>query len=178
MVFVTTKLQGVFIIDVETKEDDRGFFARTFCQHEFEAHGLNPRVAQCSTSFNKNKGTLRGMHYQAAPYAEVKVVRCTAGAIYDVAVDLRQDSPSHKKWVAIKLTAENRRALYIPAGCAHGFQTLEDDSEVYYQISNFYHPESARGVRWNDPAIGIDWPAVEARTISEKDRSYPDFAAR
>jgi dTDP-4-dehydrorhamnose 3,5-epimerase len=174
VVFVETKLPGVYIIEAEKKEDERGFFARTFCQHEFEAHGLNPRVAQCSTSFNKKKGTLRGMHYQVAPFAEVKVVRCTAGAIYDVAVDLRPDSLSYKQWTAVDLTADNRRALYIPAGCAHGFQTLVDDAEVYYQVSEFYHPEAARGVRWNDPAFGITWPIKEV-IISTKDASWGAF---
>jgi dTDP-4-dehydrorhamnose 3,5-epimerase len=175
VVFIETKLPGVYIIEVEKIEDERGFFARTFCPQEFAAHGLNPHVAQCSTSFNKKKGTLRGMHYQVAPAEETKVVRCTMGAIYDVAVDLRPDSVTHKQWVAVELTQENRRAIYIPARCAHGFQTLVDEAEVYYQISEFYHPEAARGIRWSDPAIRIDWPPVETRTISERDRSYPDF---
>jgi len=155
-------------------EDGRGFFARTFCQHEFEAHGLNPRVVQCSTSFNKKKGTLRGMHYQVEPYAEVKVVRCTAGAVYDVAVDLRRDSPTFKQWVAVELTADNRRMFYIPAGFAHGFQTLVDNAEVYYQISEVYSPEAAKGIRWNDPALGILWPEVGNRILSERDMSYED----
>jgi dTDP-4-dehydrorhamnose 3,5-epimerase len=175
LVFVETKLPGLYIIEVDKMEDERGFFARTFCQHEFEAHGLNPRVAQCSTSFNKQKGTLRGMHYQVAPYAEVKVVRCTAGAIYDVAVDLRPDSPTYKQWVAVELTADNRRAIYIPAGCAHGFQTLVDNAEVYYQISEFYHAEAARGVRWDDPAFGVQWPLPEGPIMSERDRSYAHY---
>ncbi len=175
MVFVETKLKGVYIIEVEKIEDERGFFARTFCQHEFEAHGLNSRVVQCSTSFNKKKGTLRGMHYQVAPYAEVKFVRCTAGAIYDVALDLRPDSLTYRRWIAVELTQDNRRALYIPAGCAHGFQTLVDNAEVYYQISEFYHPEFARGVRWDDSAFGIVWPEVENRLLSERDISYGDY---
>jgi len=175
VVFVETKLQGVYIIEAERREDARGFLARTFCQREFEAHGLNPRVAQCSTSFNKRKGTLRGIHYQVAPYAEVKVVRCTAGIIYDVALDLRPDSPTYKEWVGIELTEENRRAIYIPAGCGHGFQTIVDDSEVYYQISEFYYPEFARGIRWDDPAFGVQWPLREGVTLSDKDRSYPDY---
>ncbi|MGA2606305.1 MAG: dTDP-4-dehydrorhamnose 3,5-epimerase [Terriglobia bacterium] len=176
MVFVETKLEGVYIIEVEKREDDRGFFARTFCQHEFEARGLNPRVAQCSTSFNKRKGTLRGLHYQVAPYGEVKVVRCTAGAIYDVAVDLRPDSLTYKQWVAAELTEDNRRALYIPVGCAHGFQTLVDDAEVYYQISEFYHREAAKGVRWDDPAFGVQWPLRKGPIVSERDRSYADYS--
>jgi dTDP-4-dehydrorhamnose 3,5-epimerase len=175
LVFVETKLAGLYIIEVEKREDERGFFARTFCQHEFEAHGLNPRVAQCSTSFNKKKGTLRGLHYQVAPYAEVKLVRCTAGAIYDVAVDLRPDSPTYKQWVAVELTDANRKSFYIPAGCAHGFQTLVDNAEVYYQISEFYHAEAARGVRWDDPALGIVWPDVENRNVSERDMSFGDW---
>jgi dTDP-4-dehydrorhamnose 3,5-epimerase len=175
LVFVETKLAGLYIIEVEKREDERGFFARTFCQHEFEAHGLNPRVAQCSTSFNKKKGTLRGLHYQVAPYAEVKLVRCTAGAIYDVAVDLRPDSPTYKQWVAVEQTDSNRKSFYIPAGCAHGFQTLVDNAEVYYQISEFYHAEAARGVRWDDPALGIVWPDVENRNVSERDMSFGDW---
>jgi dTDP-4-dehydrorhamnose 3,5-epimerase len=176
VVFVETKLKGVYIIEVEKMEDERGFFARTFCQDEFEAHGLNPRAAQCSTSFNKRKGTLRGLHYQVAPYGEVKMVRCTAGAIYDVVVDLRPDSPTYKQWMAVELSEDNRRALYIPTGCAHGFQTLEDNSEVFYQMSEIYHPECARGLRWNDPAIGIEWPS-DTRTISKRDSLYPDFSS-
>lgn len=176
MVFAETALKGVLVIEPERLEDERGFFARTFCYHEFEAHGLNPQVVQCSTSFNKKKGTLRGMHYQVAPYGEVKVVRCTAGAIYDVAVDLRPDSLTYKQWVAAELTEDNRRALYIPVGCAHGFQTLVDDAEVYYQISEFYHPEAAKGVRWDDPAFGVQWPLRKGPIVSERDRSYADYS--
>lgn len=176
MVFVETKLPGVYIIEVEKREDERGFFARTFCPQEFEAHGLNPRVAQCSISFNKKKGTLRGMHYQVAPFAETKLVRCTSGAIYDVAVDLRPDSLTHKQWVAVELTEDNRRAIYIPPGCAHGFQTLVDDTEVYYQISELYHPEASTGVRWDDPAFGVEWPILQGPILSERDRSYADYS--
>ena len=176
MRFVGTKVNGVYVIEIEKKEDERGFFARTFCQQEFEAHGLNPRTVQCSASFNRKKGTLRGMHYQVAPHAETKVVRCIAGAIYDVAVDLRPSSPTYKQWTALELSGHNRLSIYIPAGCAHGFQTLADNTEVYYQISEFYHPESARGVRWNDPAFGIQWPYEECRTLSERDGAYPDYA--
>lgn len=174
MIFIETKLRGAFIIEPEPLEDERGFFARTFDQKEFEAHGLNPRVMQCNISFNKKKGTLRGMHYQIAPYQEAKLVCCTKGAIYDVALDLRLDSPTLKQWIAVELTAENRRMLYIPEGFAHGFQTLEDNTEVFYQMSEFYHPESAKGVRWNDPAFGIVWP-IAPSIISEKDRAYPSF---
>jgi len=174
MIFIETKLKGAFIIEPEPLGDERGFFARTFDQKEFEAHGLNPRVMQCNISFNKKKGTLRGMHYQIAPYQEAKLVCCTKGAIYDVALDLRLDSPTLKQWIAVELTAENRRMLYIPEGFAHGFQTLEDNTEVFYQMSEFYHPESAKGVRWNDPAFGIVWPD-DIRVISDKDRQYTDF---
>ena len=173
MIFHETKLKGVYIIEPEWLEDERGFFARTFCQEEFAAHGLNPRVVQCNISFNKKKGTLRGMHYQIAPHEEVKLVRCTRGAIYDVIIDLRPDLPTFKRWVAVELTADNRRMLYIPEGFAHGFQTLEDDTEVFYQMSESYHPECARGVRWDDSAFGIEWPLLDL-TISAKDRSYPD----
>ena len=170
MKFTEAKLQGVFIIDIERFEDERGFFARAFCQKEFEAYGLNPRVTQCNISFNKKKGTLRGMHYQVAPYEEAKLVRCTRGAIYDVVIDLRSDSPTFKRWTAVELTAENRKMLYVPEGFAHGFQALEDNTEVFYQMSGFYHSESERELRWNDPAFGIEWPIANP-TISNKDQS-------
>ena len=174
MVFLSTNLPGVYLIEPERHEDERGFFARTWCQREFEAHGLNPRLAQCSVSFNHKKGTLRGMHYQAASYQEAKLVRCTRGAIYDVALDLRQGSPTFKKWVAAELTEENRRMLYLPEGVAHGFLTLQDNAEVFYQIAEVFHPEAARGVRWNDPAFAITWPLVP-ECISPRDSSYPAF---
>ena len=172
MIFVETRLKGAFIIEPERIEDERGFFARTWCQHEFEARGLNARLAQCNISFNTMKGTLRGMHYQIAPHEETKLVRCTMGAIYDVIVDLRPASPTFKQWEAVELTAGNRRMLYIPGGFAHGFQTLGDETEVFYQMSEFYHPGSSRGARWNDPAFGIAWP-LTISTISQRDRSYP-----
>lgn len=175
VIFRETELHGAFVIELEGREDERGFFARTFCQEEFEACGLNPRVAQCNVSFNRIKGTLRGMHYQAAPYEEAKLVRCTMGAICDVAIDLRRDSFTFKQWVVVELTAGNRKMLYIPERFAHGFQTLEDETEVFYQMSELYHPECTRGVRWDDPAFGIKWPEVENRIMSEKDRSYPDY---
>ncbi len=175
MIFAEARLKGVFVIDLERHEDERGFFARSWCQREFHANGLNPRLAQCSVSFNEQKGTLRGMHYQTIPHGEAKLVRCTMGGVYDVALDLRRDSPTFKQWIAVDLTAENRRMIYIPEGIAHGFQTLVDHTEVFYQISEFFHPESARGVRWNDPTFGIAWPDVEERIISLRDRSYPDF---
>ncbi len=168
MLFTETKLKGAFIIDIESREDERGFFARSWCEDEFREHGLNPRLAQCNISFNKKRGTLRGMHYQVAPFAEAKVVRCTMGAMYDVIIDLRPNSPTFKQWVSVELTAENRRALYIPEDFAHGLQTLSDDTEVFYQMSEFYHPECARGVRWNDDAFGITWPVLDM-VISEND---------
>jgi dTDP-4-dehydrorhamnose 3,5-epimerase len=174
MIFQETAIGGVFEISLERKVDERGFFARSWCRQEFEQHGLNSNLAQCSVSFNSKRGTLRGMHYQADGYAEAKLVRCTKGAIYDVAVDMRANSITFKRWAGTELTATNQRALYVPEGCAHGFLTLEDETEVFYQISESYHPESARGVRWNDPAFGIVWPgAVEV--ISDRDRIFPDF---
>jgi dTDP-4-dehydrorhamnose 3,5-epimerase len=171
-----TPVAGVHLVEPERIEDERGFFARTFAADEFAARGLDARVAQCSTSFNAKCGTLRGLHYQAAPHGEAKLVRCTRGAIYDVAVDLRPDSPSYRRWTGAELSADNGRALFIPAGCAHGFQTLVDASEVLYQISTAYVPEAARGVRWDDPAFGIAWPPAPAhgRILSERDASYPD----
>jgi dTDP-4-dehydrorhamnose 3,5-epimerase len=174
MIFQKTRLEGAFEIQIEPRADERGFFARSWCQQEFEARGLNPNVVQCNVSFNRHKGTLRGMHYQAEPYAEAKLVRCTRGAVYDVALDLRPESSSFKESVAVELTSEKRNMLYIPEGCAHGFLTLADDTEVFYQMSNFYVPDAGRGVRWNDPIFQIAWPGpIEA--ISERDRSYPDF---
>jgi dTDP-4-dehydrorhamnose 3,5-epimerase len=174
MTFVETKLPGVFEIRLEPKPDERGFFARTWCQREFEAHGLNSSLVQCSVSFNGRKGTLRGIHYQIAPHEETKLVRCTRGAMYDVVVDLRPQSPTFKDWIAVVLTAENRKMVYVPKGCAHGFLTLKDDSEVFYQMSEFYNAESARGVRWDDPAFQIAWPEKVA-LISERDRTYANF---
>lgn len=175
MIFTETKLKGAFIIAPEKLEDERGFFARTWCQQEFGAHGLNLRMVQCNISFNKNKGTLRGMHYQIAPHEEAKLVRCTMGAIYDVIIDLRPNSPTFKQWIAVELTAQNHQMLYIPEKFAHGFQTLVDNTEVFYQMSEFYHPECARGVRWDDPAFGIQWPLDEVLILSEQDRNYSPY---
>ncbi len=175
MIFSETKLKGAFLIDVERREDERGFFARSWCQREFQEYGLNPSVVQCNVSFNKKKGTLRGMHYQLPPFSETKLVRCMRGAIFDVALDIRHESPTYGQWTAAELTAENRRMLYIPEGFAHGYQTLMDNTEVFYQVSEFYHPESERGVRWDDPSFGILWPDEPNRVISAKDRSIPDF---
>ena len=176
MIFAETKLTGAFVIEMERRTDERGFFARTFCRQEFEAHGLNPEVVQCNVSFNERKGTLRGMHYQAAPFAEAKLVRCTSGSIYDVIIDLRPTSATFKKHFAVELSGENGRMLYIPEDFAHGFQTLQNDTEVFYQMAQRYSAEHARGVRWNDPAFGIEWPEGE-RIIIERDQNYPDFAS-
>jgi dTDP-4-dehydrorhamnose 3,5-epimerase len=174
MIFAETTLKGAFVIDVERHEDPRGFFARTFCEREFQAHQLPGAFVQCNISFNRRKGTLRGMHYQALPCEEAKLVRCTNGAIFDAIIDLRPASATYKQHFSAVLSAENRRSLYIPEGFAHGFQTLENDTEVFYQMSEFYAPEYARGVRWNDPAFAIAWPEAE-RIIIERDQSYPDF---
>lgn len=174
MIFTETRVRGVWVIEPERKADARGFFARTWCQAEFGKHGLNSNLAQCSISHNKRKGTIRGMHFQDKPWPEVKLIRCTMGAIYDVALDLRRDSPTFKQWVAEELSAENRRMLYVPQGCAHGFQTLKDNTEVYYQMSESYHPEAAGGVRWNDPAFSIAWPLADV-VVSDRDDRFPDF---
>ena len=174
MIFTELALKGVYLIEPDRREDERGFFARTFCAEEFSAHGLSPTVVQCNISFNRHRGTLRGLHFQAPPHSEAKLVRCTRGNIYDVIVDLHPDSRTFKQWVAIELTADNRRMLYVPEGVAHGFQTLADDTEVLYQMSEFYHPECARGIRWDDPAFEIKWPVANP-IISDKDRSFMDF---
>lgn len=174
MIFQETRLPGVVEIRLEPHRDERGFFARSWCQTEFQQHGLSPATAQCNISFNEKKGTLRGMHYQTQPHAEAKLVRCTQGSIFDVAVDLRPDSITFKQWVGVTLTSSERNALYVPECFAHGFLTLEDQTEIFYQMSEFYHPELSRGVRWDDPAFGIAWPA-EPQIISASDRSHPDF---
>jgi dTDP-4-dehydrorhamnose 3,5-epimerase len=174
MLFYETTLPGVFEVHLDPHLDDRGFFARSWCQKEFEDHGLNPQLEQCNISFNTRKGTLRGMHFQAPPHAEAKVVRCTRGAIYDVVVDLRPSSPAYRNWIAVFLTATNRHMVYVPEGCGHGFLTLEDETEVFYQMSSFYDSESARGVRWDDPAFQIIWPE-KVEVISDRDRTYPNF---
>jgi dTDP-4-dehydrorhamnose 3,5-epimerase len=178
MRFIQTPLPGTWVIELQTLGDERGWFARTFDADEFLARRLNPAVAQCNASFNARRGTLRGMHYQAEPHGESKLVRCVRGAIFDVAVELRPDSPAFCRWHGVELSADNRLALYIPAGMAHGFQTLTDDCEVLYQMGHRHVPDAARGVRWDDPAFGIEWPPTPARTISAKDRRYPDFDQR
>jgi dTDP-4-dehydrorhamnose 3,5-epimerase len=174
MQFTETEIGGAFILDAEQIADERGFFARSWARDEFEAHELNPHLAQCNLSYNHRKGTVRGMHWQAAPHAETKLVRCTQGGIYDVVVDLRADSPTYLRWIGAELTAENRRALYIPEGCGHGFQTLADATEVLYMITEYYTPAAARGMRWNDPAITVTWP-LAVTVISERDAQYPDW---
>lgn len=175
MRFVQTGLAGAWLIEPEPIADERGLFARTFCEREFADRGIAFRVVQCSTSFNTQRGTLRGMHYQEGAAAEDKLVRCTMGAVHDVIVDLRPGSPTRLRWYAAELSAQNRRMLFAPKGFAHGFMTLVDQSEVFYQMSELYEPAAARGVRWNDPALGIRWPALEP-ILSERDRSYPDLA--
>jgi dTDP-4-dehydrorhamnose 3,5-epimerase len=176
VIFTETRLPGVLVVDPEPLGDERGFFARIWCSREWKARGLAPRMAQASISFNRKKGTLRGLHFQADPHAEAKLVRCTAGALHDVALDLRPDSPTFLDHVAVTLDAAGRRMIYVPEGVAHGFQTLADDTEVLYMISEFHDPASARGVRWDDAAFGITWPEDD-RIISARDRSYPDFHA-
>lgn len=171
MKFDETELKGVFVIEPELIEDERGFFARSWSPEEFAERGLNPHLAQCNISFNRLKGTLRGMHYQVAPREEAKLVRCTRGAIFDVAVDLRLDSPTRYRWAAVELTADNRRMLYVPEGFAHGYQTLADATEIFYQVSETYHPESARGLRWDDPRLDITWP-LPVSIISARDSEF------
>ncbi len=175
MFFTEAKLKGAFVIRLDRKADLRGFFARTFCVQEFEAHGLSPRVVQCNMSYNRHRGTLRGMHWQAPPSAEAKLVRAVRGSVLDVIVDLRPGSPTYLQHVAVELTASNGQMLYIPEGFAHGFQTLEDETEVFYQMSEFHAPEQARGARWNDPAFGIAWPLPDP-TMSDRDRTWPDYS--
>jgi dTDP-4-dehydrorhamnose 3,5-epimerase len=174
MIFTETKLAGAFLIDLDRKEDVRGYFARVFCVEEFRAKGLNPEVAQSSISFNRRKGTLRGMHWQAAPKAEAKLVRCSRGAIFDVIVDLRPKSPTRLQHITAELSEENGRMLYVPEGLAHGFQTLANETEVFYQMTEFFAPGCGRGARWNDPAFEIAWPLPDP-IMNDRDRSWPDF---
>jgi dTDP-4-dehydrorhamnose 3,5-epimerase len=175
--YTETPVTGAWLVDLDRLEDERGFFARTFDRADFEARGMNPDVVQCSTSYNALAGTLRGMHYQAAPHGESKLVRCTRGAVHDVIVDLRPGSPTYRSWFGVDLTADTGRALYVPVDVAHGFQTLEDASEMLYMMGHEHVPEAATGVRWDDPAFDIEWPEPAGpRTISDKDRSYPDFS--
>ena len=176
MILTETELPGAYVIDLEPIEDPRGFFARAWSDEEFAAHGLETQIAQCNVSFNERTGTLRGMHFQRAPHEEVKLIRCTRGALFDVIVDLRPGSPRFCRWLGVELSADNRRALYVPRGFAHGFQTLTDGTEVFYMISTPHVPDAADGVRWNDPAFGIVWPH-EPTEISDKDARWPDFSA-
>lgn len=174
MKFIDTSLPGTYLIEPERLEDERGFFARTFCRDEFAARGLRQVHVQCSISFNARRGTLRGMHFQLPPRPEAKLVSCTRGTIYDVVIDLRETSPTCRQWFATELGAENRRMLYIPEGCAHGFQTLEDNCEVHYRISEMHDPDLARGVRWNDPAFAVRWP-IDLPILSLRDANFPDY---
>ncbi len=175
MIFTETRLKGAYLVDLAKREDHRGFFARAWCTQEYEVHGLNPNVAQSNIGFSEKCGTLRGMHYQAAPYQEAKLVRCTMGAIYDVMIDLRCDSPTYRQWLGVELTALNHQMLYIPEGCAHGYLTLTDNTEVVYQTSQFYAPDYARGVRYDDPTFGISWP-MTVRVISKGDQNWPLYS--
>lgn len=175
MKFQPTELPGAYLVEPELVSDERGFFARTWCRQEFAERGLRDQWVQCSLSHNHRRGTLRGMHYQRAPHQEAKLVRCVRGAVYDVILDLREDSPTRRQWQAFELTADNHRMLYIPEGVAHGFQTLEDESQLFYMISNWHDPPSAAGVRWDDPAFGIRWP-LPVSVISSRDRHFPDCA--
>ena len=174
MIFHELELSGAFLIVPEIREDERGLFARVWCHREFSENGLNPEIVQCSVSLNTEKGTLRGMHYQASPYQESKLIRCTRGRIFDVIIDIRANSQTFKQSIGIELSSEKRNMLYAPEGFAHGFLTLEDNTEVFYQMSQYYQPDAARGVRWNDPAFSIRWPEP-VRIIKERDKNYPDF---
>lgn len=177
MIITETKLAGVYVIEPPRFEDERGFFAPTFSAREFAARGMSGVFVENNISYSKIRGTVRGMHFQVAPYGQAKLVRCTRGAVFDVAVDLRPDSPTFKQWVGVELSAENRSMLYLPADCGHGYQTLVDNTEVFYMVSAVYVPESGRGFRWDDPAFGIEWPDVGERVVNERDQKYPDFTA-
>jgi dTDP-4-dehydrorhamnose 3,5-epimerase len=177
MEFVSTRVEGAFLVQPAPRGDDRGFFARLWCQDDFLARGLNAAFVQCNDSVSRQRGTLRGLHYQAAPFGEVKLIRCVRGSVFDVVVDLRRGSSTYRRWTGAELTAENRTMMYVPEGCAHGYLTLEDDTEVIYPVTHAYRPDAERGVRWNDPTFAIAWPAVEALTMSDKDRSWPDYSA-
>lgn len=176
MKITETELKGAFVIEPTLREDARGFFAQLWTEAELAGRGMEGRFVQCNISYNLRRGTLRGMHYQAAPDGQAKLVRCTAGAIYDVGIDLRPHSPTFRRWVGVELSADNHRMLYLPGDFAHGFQTLTDGAEVLYMVSSPYAPQSERGVRWDDPAFRVEWPAADDRIINERDNSYPDFA--
>jgi dTDP-4-dehydrorhamnose 3,5-epimerase len=170
-------LQGAYLIDLQKRADERGFFARAWCEQEFEEHGLHMQCVQANLAYSEHKGTLRGMHYQVAPYAEAKLMRCIRGAMYDVIIDLRPESPTFAHWFGTELSADNRRSLYVPEGFAHGYLTLQNHTETFYPVSQFYTPGAEGGVRWNDPAFGIEWPITENLILSEKDRNWPDFVS-
>jgi dTDP-4-dehydrorhamnose 3,5-epimerase len=174
LIFTETKLKGAFILDVKRLEDERGFFGRSWCKKEMQEHGLNSNVVQANVSFNHKRGTLRGMHFQFSPYQETKLVRCTKGALYDVIIDLRKDSPTYKQWIGVELTEDNFRMLYVPEDFAHGFITLQDNTAITYQVTQFYTPGAEGGIRWNDPTVGIEWP-VPIEVISSKDSNHPDY---
>ena len=174
MKFIETGLKGAYIIEVEKLRDDRGFFGRLWCESEIKEIGLNPNLVQSNVSFNLKKGTLRGMHFQKKPFQETKLVRCTRGSVYDVIIDIRPDSPTFKKWIGVKLSSDNYKMIYVPEGFAHGFLTLEDNSEVYYLVTEEYHKNAEGGIKWNDPEINIKWP-LEVSEISERDKEHPDF---
>ena len=175
MRFTETKLPGAYIVELEPIRDNRGFFSRVICRREFDELGLTTDFVQANLTFSRRRGTLRGMHYQIAPHKEIKLVRCTRGAIYDVIVDMRPDSPAYLQWLALELTADNRRMIYIPGEFAHGYLTLRDNTEVFYEVAQYYAPEYERGFRWDDPAINIEWPKIEPLILSDKDRAWPDF---
>jgi len=175
VIFTELELAGAYVLDLERREDERGFFARAWCANELAEHGLETRLVQANVSFNRLKGTVRGMHMQEPPHAEVKLIRATRGAVYDVIVDVRPDSPTRGRWAGVELSAENGRALYVPEGFAHGYQTLEDGTETFYLVSEFYAPGAERGLRWDDPGLAIEWPQPEGAIVSEKDRAWPDW---
>lgn len=177
MIFIETKLKDVYIVELERIQDERGFFARSWCKKEFEKYNLNSNLCQCNISFNEKKGTIRGMHFQVKPFEEAKLVRCIKGSMYDVIIDLRQSSETFMQWIGVELTDENRKSIYIPEGFAHGFQTLEDNTEVFYQMSEYYHPECSRGIRWNDSAFNIKWP-INVSIISYKDNNFPFYTVK
>ncbi len=177
MIFTETKLKGAFVVEPERREDDRGFFARVWCAKEFEDHGLTAHAVQSNMSYNRTRGTLRGMHYQEHPHEEAKLVRCTRGAIFDAILDLRPDSPTYTQWFGVELTEDNRKMLFVPEGFGHGFLTLADETEIFYHVTEFYHPGAESGVRWNDPVFQVKWPD-EIRVISPKDASWPDYKVR
>jgi dTDP-4-dehydrorhamnose 3,5-epimerase len=175
MIFKATAINDAFIINVEKIGDERGFFGRVFCRREFEAHGIDPQIQQANIGFSRSRGTLRGLHYQVPPHGEAKLVRCTAGALFDVILDLRPASSTFKQWMGVELTAKSHTMLYVPEGCAHGYLTLADGTEIYYLVSQYYQPTAERGLRWNDPAFEIEWPIKKGLVISEKDQNWPDW---